>query len=441
MSNPYSIWPQFGFRENPYSNLNLPGDEVGDRLLVGRDRDVEQLQRRIGSMGTHPTVEGPAGVGKSSLIAVATFRMLRSSVSSANGNLFVPCSPLQATHTVAEFERQVYFSIAQTLIAHIEAFRQAGLEIPDVARLDNWLNDPTFRQATGSFAGFGAGGGAVANESDGFAASGFPEAVRDQLTRCFPTTESGAVVCVVDNLELLESAGEARRTLEALRDTIFNLSGTRWVLCGSRGIVSRARSARLSGVFDAPMRVGPLPEEASLAAVRKRLEEFGHADAYAPVSPSGFEYLYRALNKNLRDAMAYSQQFCEFVYSNFVATDSDLPNENDLQSLLEGWLAEIADDAHSDARGITHRNWQFFDQLAEAGGFCQMSDWRSYFSQQQNMSIAITGFQEVNLIERGVDPENASRILANVTPLGWLVYHHRNRYDLPPHMGVAVEEA
>jgi len=237
VNNPFSIWPQFGFRENPYSNLNLPGDEVGDRLLVGRDREVAQLQRKIGSMGTHPTVEGQAGVGKSSLIAVATYRMMKIGVDARAGTLFVPVAGFQATNSVEEFESSVYYGIAQALINNIDAFRQAGLEVPDVGRIDNWLNDATFRQASGSAMGFGAGGGAIPNDGDGYAASGFPEAVRAELARCFPGPGAGAVVCIVDNLELLQTAGDARQTLEALRDRVFNLPGTRWVLCGSRGIV------------------------------------------------------------------------------------------------------------------------------------------------------------------------------------------------------------
>ena len=62
--NMFSIWPQFGYQENPYSNQTLPSSDAGDQLLVGRDREVADLQRKIGSGGTHPSVEGPTGVGK-----------------------------------------------------------------------------------------------------------------------------------------------------------------------------------------------------------------------------------------------------------------------------------------------------------------------------------------------------------------------------------------
>ncbi|SFP61432.1 hypothetical protein SAMN05660464_3692 [Geodermatophilus dictyosporus] len=433
MSNPFSIWPQFGFAENPYSNLNLPGDTVGDRLLVGRDQEVGQLQRRIGSMGTHPTVEGPAGVGKSSLIGVACYRMLRECVRAKAGTLFLPVPSMQATSSIAEFETQAFFGIAQAMIANVDAFRVAGLTVPDVARLNNWLNDPTFRQAQGSALGFGAGGGAAPNTSEGFASSGFPQAVRAELDRCLPGPGAGAMVCLVDNLELLQTTSEARTTLEALRDRVFNLSGTRWVLCGSRGIVSRARSERLSGIFEAPLRVGPLTYHSSLLAVERRLEEYGSDGAYAPVPPKSFEFIYRALNRNLRDAMAYAQQFSEWLYGEYIVPMEPLPSTERRASLLATWLADLADAAHTDARGIQRRHWQFFDQLAEAGGTCRLSEWEAYFSRQQNMSNAITALDEARLVSRSVDPDNASRSMATITPLGWLVYFHRSRYGLPSH--------
>ena len=431
MVNPFSIWPQFGFRENPYNNLNLPGDVVGNALLVGRDNEVGQIQRRIGSMGTHPTIEGPAGVGKSSLLAVASYRMLVDSVAAAAGTVFIPVPGFQATTSVEEFETEVYFGVAQALIANVDAFRQAGLNIPDVARLDNWLNNSTFRQGSAVIAGFGGGGGAVPNDAAGYANSGFQNAVKAELLKCFPTPATGGMVCVVDNLELLQTAGEARAALEALRDRIFNLPGLRWVLCGSRGIVSRARSERLSGIFDAPMRLGPLGYDATLSAVQRRLELFGGPDSYAPVPPRSFEFLYRALNQNLRDAMAYAQQFSEWLYGSYVVLNRELPGEEDRFSLMEAWLAELSDAAHKDARGTQKRHWQFFDQLAHAGGVCRLSEWETYFTRQQNMSKAITALEGVNLVVRGVDPDNASRSMATITPLGWLVFFYRNRYDLP----------
>ncbi|HTY72394.1 MAG TPA: hypothetical protein VMI11_08215, partial [Actinomycetes bacterium] len=64
----FGIWSDFGFRENPYSQDTLAADEAGDALLVGRDSEVGEIQRRVGSGGAHPTLEGPVGIGKTSLI-------------------------------------------------------------------------------------------------------------------------------------------------------------------------------------------------------------------------------------------------------------------------------------------------------------------------------------------------------------------------------------
>ena len=144
--------------------------------------------------------------------------------------------------------------------------------------------------------------GSEPNTSDGYTKSGFPDAVRAALRKCFPAG-TGGIVCVLDNLELVETVGEARTTLDELRDRVFNLSGVRWVLCGSRGIVSRARTERLSGIFQAPSVVGPLGDESVIEAIRRRIARFSvGTDTQAPVTPTGFEYLYKALNLNLRDA-------------------------------------------------------------------------------------------------------------------------------------------
>jgi len=50
----FTIWPKFGFRENPYDNRNLQADPVGDALFVGRGGEVGELQSHIASEGTHP---------------------------------------------------------------------------------------------------------------------------------------------------------------------------------------------------------------------------------------------------------------------------------------------------------------------------------------------------------------------------------------------------
>ena len=154
--NLFSIWPQFGFRENPYDNEGLPADETGDALLVGRDGEVSEVQRKIASSGQHPSVEGPAGVGKSSMLAVAGYRMMQQTVAAANGTLFVPARRFfQASQSQDHFEEEVWHEIAQTMIENVEAFRRAGLEVPDIEGLNKWLNSPQYRSAGANLSLFG----------------------------------------------------------------------------------------------------------------------------------------------------------------------------------------------------------------------------------------------------------------------------------------------
>lgn len=146
LMNLFSIWPEFGFRENPYSNAGLPGDETGDFLLTGRDREVAELQRKIGSTGTQPAVEGLAGVGKSSLVSVAGYRMFRRCIEAEEGTLFLPARRLfQASNSAQAFEDEVFREVAQTLISNVRAFDKVGLQAPDLGGLDKWLNVPQYR--------------------------------------------------------------------------------------------------------------------------------------------------------------------------------------------------------------------------------------------------------------------------------------------------------
>jgi hypothetical protein len=49
-------------------------------------------------------------------------------------------------------------------------------------------------------------------------------------------------------MELLSTSKDARRRLEEMRDSVLNIPGVHWVLCGANGIVrSAVGSPRLTG--------------------------------------------------------------------------------------------------------------------------------------------------------------------------------------------------
>lgn len=66
-----TIWTDLGFRKSLYEVDPVPATAEGEELLVGRDAELAELQMYLSSSVTHSTIEGPNGVGKSSLVALA----------------------------------------------------------------------------------------------------------------------------------------------------------------------------------------------------------------------------------------------------------------------------------------------------------------------------------------------------------------------------------
>ena len=188
----FGVWSRFGFRENPYSEATLPPDESGHRLLVGRDSQIAAIQQRLGSGGTHPSLEGPIGAGKTSLLNVAAFRMARHCLDLREQELYLPAKErFQPLADAQAFELKVYQVVTQTLIEWQESFEAVGLKRPNLQPLSQWINSP-------EYGGWQAGGGVATlngtfgkssepNTSEGFQQSGFPEAVRAALAEAFPS--------------------------------------------------------------------------------------------------------------------------------------------------------------------------------------------------------------------------------------------------------------
>lgn len=432
----FTVWPRFGFSANPYSQETLQADKTGSRLIAGRDADIQSLQFAIGSGGAHASVEGPIGAGKTSMINVAVYRMQAECLRARDRELYLPAvTTLQPRQDAEEFVQNAFRTIAQTLIRFEGQFTEVGLNAPNVGDIDRWLNRAQYESRGGGLQalGFGADAswGSEANTSAGFAQSGFEANVRAELERVY-ANGSGAIVCILDNLEILESPGRARAALDELRDRVLNVKGVRWVLCGSRGIVSRARTERLSGVIQSPLVVQPLNPDAAVEAIRKRIEYYGDSRSSAPVTPAGFELIYQALHHNLRDSMERAQKFSFWISDRFVSAGENIPSESDRNQLVQKWLLEEAEVAFRDARGVQPRVWQFFGLLAERGGRAGSREYVDYgFNNQQQFTASITALSEVNLVTREIDPENGARTINSVTALGWLVYYHRRMLDVP----------
>ena len=425
----YNAWAWFGYRANPYSETTLAADETGHLLLAGREKEVERISKRLGSDGNFPALEGPVGAGKTSLLNVTSYRMAKHFTELKQGRLFIPAaSPLQARINSDDFESSLYEVILQTLLKWQDDIEGVGLGRPNLALLDKWVNSAEYtgHQASAGVAGFSGGYGSSSepNTSAGFERHGFQKQIRKILDEVFPAG-AGGIICILDNLEILETTGDARRALEELRDRVFGIPQIRWVLCGSRGIVSRARSERLSGIFQMPIVLDKLPDDAAVEAVRRRLDLFSEEGAVAPVTPDGFAFIYSVLNRNMRDALAAAQEFSHELWDKYDQR-RDLPNQAGREEQLKEWLLDRGRSALDGAKAIQPRVWQFFEKICRTGGRAGSSEFDSFlFNNQQQFTSAVTSLVGANLMVREVDPDDGTRTINAVTSTGWLVFHAR----------------
>lgn len=430
-----TIWNAFGFRESPYATEPVPPSEEGERLFVGRAAELRRLGILLSSSATHPTIEGANGVGKTSLVSVAGYRALRMFETGQSGQLLIPLArPFQMTpsETIDAFIRRLYFSIAQAFVDHHALMKRAGMPVPDVDDITKWLSAPILRsrQGGGAALGFGSsyGRGESVNTSPGFVESGFQAAVDGWLRECFPSRQSGAFICVLDNLELLLTHSAARNLLEALRDSAFNRPGLRWVLCGARGIMrSAASSSRLQGVLAEPMELAPLPDRHVSEVVARRIEVFSMEEdppAYAPVDPDGFEHLFEVGNRNLRNALKYCEDYALWV-SFEMERWPETPEHK--RRTLESWMAATAEKYRDANPDVGDRAWTVFEGIVARGGSVSPSEFADFgFDSSQAMRGQIRALEDAVLVESSVDEADKRRRLIEVTARGWIVNYRRS---------------
>lgn len=432
-----SMWTELGFRANPYSTTPIPPTAEGADLLVGRHRPLTRLVRGITSTDTSPTIEGDNGVGKTSLVSVATYMLREKFRTSEIPQLFLPLAePLQLVpgDSLDDFQRRVYYAVAKAFIEHGAAMKGAGLTVPDYRDVERWLQAPLAKTRSAGMqiggTGLSGGTGIAVNDGGGFRDAGFRATVDGWLDESFPTSELGGFICLLDNLELLETSQTARQQLEALRDPLIERNGLRWILCGARGIVrSAASSARLNGVLSEPIELRPIAALDIVEVVRRRLDAFSMTpDAYAPVEPGGFQHIYAVLNSNLRDAMKFCNDFALWI---------DEENERpasvaDKQKLLESWLADRAQRHLEATTSVKARAWQLFDDLVSLGGSCSPSDYETFgFNSPMAMRPHVKDLEEANVVISSVADADQRRKHIALTSRGWLVNYQRSGYQAP----------
>ncbi|MEO9239851.1 MAG: hypothetical protein ABI418_17365, partial [Jatrophihabitantaceae bacterium] len=419
----YSIWTALGFRGNPYDHAYLPGSEEGAELFCGRASELLRAQVGIASGGSHVSIEGDAGVGKTSLAQVAAYEMFRQVATEGKGSLFIPVpTSLQLSPDALDFERSVWRNVANALISNETIIRRVGRDVPDFGGLAHWLNSPTVViGGSVSLMGFGAAGTRGVNTSSGFSESGFNSIVRRELSRVFPSPAAGAVVCILDNLELLGASDAARHALETLRASLLEVSALRWVFVGSKGIITSARSTRLSGFIDLPLQLLPLTVDEGVELVQRRLDYWGTELAHPPVQAEDFRYLYRTMGLNLRDSLSVAQQFAKEYYVEFVSPGRELPSSDERPLYFQSWLADKADNYLAEVSGVPDDVWKIFDRICAAGGKVSV-----HLDDHDDLG-RLNPLANARLLELESDPKTTGLKVGTVTAHGWLCASARPR--------------
>lgn len=421
-----NIYKDWGFYESPFNTSALQSNENGMSLLVGRDLEIQQILRRLFNPPASVTIEGLNGIGKTSLVNVSLFKAYQNFFNKETNTLFIPCGrtfQITAETSVDEFVSNLYLEVAQTLIRRSEELKNLGFNLPSNSNsIDKWLNSTHTTTWQATLGTVGLGKNTETNTGDGFRESGFKAQIDNWLKEIFPNEENGAVICIIDNLELLETSEQAKKQLERLRDEIFNLSGIRWVLCGSLGIVkSVASTPRLEGYLHKPIEIASVQRKYIKELFEKRVKYFSNNPdhpGYLPLTIDDIDFLYEVLNENLRNTIHYCDQYCLHFVDQGISAETD----GEKSKLFLNWLQSEADSIMASVEGqLRPRALKLFNNIIGYGGIFSPSDFNKFdFNSIAALRPQVLELERVALLSSTIDESDNRRKTIQVTPKGWL---------------------
>lgn len=420
-----NIYKEWGFLENPFRTIPLPSNKEGKVLLVGREKESRRFLTRLYNPPSLVTVEGLNGVGKTSLINVAIYKTYESFFDGKSENLFIPCErtfQLSSKKDPEEFMDEVLIEVAQTLIRRSEELQNLGFSIPeDSQQIDKWLNKTHIDTFQATFMSVGFGKSTETNTSRGFERSGFRAKIRNWLEEIFPYGINGGVVCIIDNLEILETSSKAKKSIEELRDLLFNFPGIRWVLCGALGIVkSLAATPRLEGLLHDPIDIYGIEQQHAAEIFNTRIKASQQReDYYMPLTSDSFEVLFDVLNQNIRNTLAECDEFCMYVYDYAIR----LETKDEKESEFIKWLNNKSSSNYDAVKNqLKARALKLFEAIIEHGDSFSPSDYSTFgFKSMQNLRPHIKDLEDVGVIQSSKDETDNRRKSIQMTSKGYFV--------------------
>lgn len=429
------IYVDWGFSENPFQTTPLSANKAGKALLVGREAELRKVGTRMHKYPTITCVEGPHGAGKTSVVNVAAYLAFERYLSERKGQLLIPCRRTFQLASDADADRftfEVLLEVAQTLLERRADVRGMGLQMEGANALHAWINAPqigSWEAGVASVLSFGHG--KTNNDGDGFAKSGLETLVREWLGSIYPSAAEGGVVCVIDNMELLQTSGHAKALVEKLRDRLFTIPGLRWVFCGANGIISGlVSSSRMDGFLGDPVEISHITKNLASEIFERRVqfygdrERTGKASTYLPISATDFEELSVILNYNLRSLLGKAEAYCTYVDENGGSPTHD----SEKRTWYEKWLLKETKSALSAVSGhVGARAWEIFDvAVKKMDGFFSPSDFEKLgCGSIQALRPHVADLEACGLLTSVKDETDRRRKTVSVTSKGYLVAYAR----------------
>lgn len=427
-----NIYSEWGFQDNPFSTVALEANEEGNMLLIGREDEIKKIHRRVFLRPKSVTIEGYNGVGKTSLVNVAAYRLYKDYIDRKSTQLFIPnptIFQLSPTNPSNEFIDKVYYSIGQALIKDYSLVKRLGILFEHVEAITNYLSTYQLHSLQGGVLGVSAGESVELNLGEAFNKSGYRKII-DEWLNLLHKKKSG-VICVLDNLELVQTSKNAKDQLEFLRDELLTKNGIRWVLCGSSGIIlGCASSPRLTGILHNPIEITGLAKGNLAKDIfnsrfefyrqRKKHDFDKEKENYLPINDSGFDLLLSILNGNIRHALYYADEYCLWC------ADNDLKPEDDIEKRKEllKWLNDYSENLKNAFEiSVSPRGRKFFLKACELDRSFSYGEHSMFdFNSTQHMKNYVAELESAELMQSIRTEEDKRRKLIQVTPKGLILY-------------------
>lgn len=305
---PRDIWDEYGFHRNPFEPRALSATGEDADLFIGRAAESEDLSSwYVSNRSGGIVVEGPIGVGKTTLVNVAQHQ------AHIHANNILPCLKtveVQDSMTPQTFLLEVLAHLLYSLKSmHPKTVKSKEFQ-PLAQAVERGVLTSRGWQGHGSFMGTGGGGGQQTTKTTTHPDALTMMAVQVYLEDFAKLAKANGferILVSVNNLDIVDVA-RFKGLLNAVRDSSLILDGFLWTFIGPVGLRGELGEPSLQRVSEllrgAPVELGPLPKKQVHEVLKARTRLHAkEAKPIPPVTSEVIDFLYEASSGEIRYVM------------------------------------------------------------------------------------------------------------------------------------------